>query len=99
MIGVVVGRITSVVVMMAVGVVSGVQRVHAVEITWRIATRRRRKDRMVSIIVEAIGRRTVINAWTRTDVDDHPRLVVITVPAETNRLEVFEDGEAVELVT
>ena len=36
--------------------------------------------------------------WTWTDVNDHPRLVVMAIPAEADRLEVFEHREAVQLI-
>lgn len=84
--------------MIPIGVVHRIQGVHPGEIAWRIATWRRRQDGIVSIIVETIGVRTGVVTDPRTDMDDHPRLVAITVPAEAKRLEVFESGEAVKLV-
>ena len=60
--------------------------------------RRRRHHRTIAVIVVAVGAGTVVVTNTRTDVDDHPRLVAIAIPAETHRLEVFESGEAVELI-
>lgn len=92
-------RIAAIGVVVEVGVVVRIQRTHVVEVSWRIATRRRRSDRIVPVIVEAvrIGAMVVAHAWT--DMDDHPGLVVVSVPAEAHRLEVFEGGEAEELVT
>ena len=97
-IGVVVGRVAAVVVMVTVGVVTRVERGHAVEVSRRIAARRRRQHGTVAVIVEAVVVRAVIVARTRADVDDHPGLVAVAVPVEAYRLEVFEDREAVELV-
>lgn len=94
----VVGRVTSVVVVVCVGVVHRVERVHAVEVARRIATWRRRQDRIVAVVVVAVRVRTVVVARARSHVDHHPRLVAITVPAEAHRLEVLEGGEAVEFI-
>jgi hypothetical protein len=95
---VVVGRIAAVAVVITVGVVVGVHRSHVVEVSRRIATRRRRQDGTVAVIVEAVGVRAVVVARTRTDVDDHPGLVAVAVPVEAHRLEVLKDREAVEFV-
>lgn len=35
----------------------------------------------------------------RADVNHHPWLIAIAIPAETHRLEILESGEAVQLVT
>ena len=91
-----VGRIAAVLVVVVVGVVVRIHRRSAFEVSRRIATRRRRSDRIVTVIVEAVGVRTIVVARTRRHTVDHPRLVVRTIPAEADRLEVFESGEAVE---
>ena len=93
----VVGRITAVGVVVMIGVVVRIQRMHVVEVSQRIATWRRRSDRIVTVVVEAVRIRAVVVARTRSDTEDHPRLVAIAVPAEAHRLEVLEGGEAVEL--
>ena len=93
----IVGRIATVVVMVVVGVVVRIQRLHVVEVTWRIATWRRRSDRIVAVVVEAVRVGAMVVARTRTDKDDHPRLVAVTVPAEADRSEVLEGREAIEL--
>ena len=93
-----VGRVTAVVVVVCVGVVHRIDRVHAVEVSRRIATWRRRKNRIVAVIVVAVWAWTVVVARTRSHVDHHPGLVVVTVPAEAQRLEVLEGGEAVQLI-
>ena len=59
---------------------------------------RRRHRRTVTVIVVAIGARTVVVAYTRGYRDDHPALSARTIPVEGDGLEVFEGGEAVELV-
>ena len=88
------GRITAVVVVVAVGVVS---RVH----------RRRRGARAVAgrghrraeaVIVEAVGAGAVVVVDARRRRDDYPALGARTIPVEADGLEVFEGGEAVELV-
>lgn len=94
-----VGRITSVVVVVCVGVVHRIERVHAIEVSRRIATWRWRKNRIVAVIVVAVIARTVVVTRTRTYVNHHPRLVVITVPAEADWLKVLECGEAEEFVS
>ena len=58
----------------------------------------RRSHRTIAIVVEAVFRRTAVELWTRTDLDNHPRLVAIAVPAETHWLKVFECGEAEEFI-
>lgn len=93
----VVGRITAVGVVVMIGVVVRIQRMHVVEVSWRIATWRRRSDRIVAVVVEAVRVGAVVVARTRSDVDDHPGLVAVTVPAEADRSEVFEGGEAEKL--
>lgn len=95
----IVGRITAIGVVVVIGVVMRIQRTHVVEVSWRIATRRRRSDRIVAVVVEAVWVGAMVVARTRTDADDHPTLVAITVPAEAHRLEVLEGGEAVQLAS
>ena len=96
---VMVGRIASVVVVVCVGVVHRIERVHAIEVSRRITTWRWRQDRIVAVVVVAVGVRAGVAAHTRTYVDHHPRLVAITVPAEAHWLEVLESSEAVQLIT
>ena len=84
------GRIASVVVMVAVGVVLRVHRTHLV--TWR------RHRRTETVVVVAVVTRTGVVARTRPDVDHHPALVARSFPVEGDGLEVLEGGEAVELV-
>ena len=74
------------IVVVVIGVVHRIQRMHAIVI-----------GQIVAVIVEAVRMRAVVETWSWTDADDHPGLVAIAVPAETYRLEVFEDGEAIEL--
>ena len=98
-VGVIVGRIATIVVMISVSVVMRIHWRHVVRtVRAPTARRRRRHHRTIAIVVVAVGAGTVVVVRTRSDVNDHPRLVVITVPAEAHRLEVFEGGEAVELV-
>ena len=59
---------------------------------------RRRHRRTITVVVEAIGARTVVVADARRYCDDHPALGARTIPVEGDGLEVFEGGEAVELV-
>ena len=87
------GRITAVVVVIAVGVV---MRIHRRRHARTVARRRHR--RTVTVIVVAIGARTVVVADTRRYCDDHPALGARPIPEEADGLEVFEGGEAVELV-
>lgn len=63
------------------------------------ARRRRWHHRTIAVIVVAVAAGTVVVLRTRTDVDHHPRLVAVAIPAEANWLEVFKSGEAVEIVT
>ncbi len=92
-----VGRIAAIVVVM-VGVVVRIQRRSAIEVSWRIATRRRRQDGIVTVIVEAVGIRTIVVTRTRRNAVDHPWLVTGTIPAEAHGLEIFKGSEAIELV-
>jgi hypothetical protein len=85
------GRITAVAVVIAVGVV---MRIHRGKGT----VARRRHRRTITVVVEAIGTRTVVVADTRRYCDDHPALGARPIPEEADGLEVFEGGEAVELV-
>ena len=99
-----VGRIATVAVVVVVGVVVGIHRRHVVRmsgtvIRTRTVTRRRRHHRTEAVVVEAELAGTGVVTHAGTDVDNHPRLIVIAVPAETHWLEVFESGEAVKLVT
>lgn len=98
MIGVIVGRIATVTVVIAVGVVVWIHRRHVVRVTWAMAWRWRHR-RTIAIVVEAEVARTAVVADARSHLDHHPRLVAIAVPAKTHWLEVFESGEAVEFVT
>ena len=91
-----VGGIATVLVVVVVGVVVRIHRRSAVEVSRRIATRRRRHDRIVTVIVEAVGVRAVVVARTRRYAVDHPRFSARSVPAKAHRLEVFKNGEAVE---
>ena len=58
----------------------------------------RRHRRTVAVIVEAVGAWTVVEGDARRRCDDHPALPARTVPVEADGFEVFEGGEAVELV-
>lgn len=87
---VVVGRIAAVVVVVAVGVVPRVQRARCVTSG--------RHGRTETVVVVAEGARTVVVAQARGYGDDHPGLGARPVPIEGDGLEVFEGGEAVELV-
>lgn len=93
-----VGRITAIGVVVMVGVVVRIQRRSAIEVSRRIATRRRRQDRIVTVIVEAVGVWTIVMARTWRYAVDYPRFSARTVPAEADRLEVFKGGEAIELI-
>ena len=86
------GRIAAVVVVIAVGVVL---RIHRRRHSRTVARRRHR--RAVTVIVEAVGARTVVEADARRYRDDHPAFGARTIPVEGDGLEVFEGGEAVEL--
>lgn len=94
----IVGRIATIVVVMGIGVVV---RIHD-NVMWTSGTptarRRRRQHRTITVIVVTVFTGTVIVTRTRSDVDDHPRLIAIAIPAEAYGLEVFESGEAIELV-
>ena len=87
------GRIAAVVVVIAVGVMMWIhRRRHSRTVA------RRRHRRAVTVIVEAVGARTVVEADARRYRDDHPAFGARTIPEEGDGLEVFEGGEAVELV-
>ena len=58
----------------------------------------RRHRRAVAVVVVAVGARAVIVADARRHRDDYPALSARTVPEEVDGFEVFEGGEAVELV-
>jgi hypothetical protein len=98
LVGVMVGRIAAVVVVIVIGVVVRIHRRHVVRV-WTMARRRWWHHRAIAVVVVAVVARTVIVTRARTDVDDHPRLVAIAMPAEAHWLEVLKRGEAVELVT
>ena len=89
------GRIAAVAVVVAVGVVL---RIHRGRRRHSRAVTGRRHRRAIAIVVVAVGTRTVVVADARRHRDDHPALIARTVPEEVDRLEVFEGGEAVELV-
>jgi hypothetical protein len=86
-----VGRIAAIVVVVMVGVVV---RIHGV----RSGSTRRRHRRTIAVVVVAVFTRTIVVTRARRHAVDHPRLVTRSVPAEAHWLEVFEGGEAVELV-
>ena len=94
---VIVGRIATVAVVIAIGVVVRIHRRHVVWVR-TIAWRRRWHHRTIAIIVVAVVAGTVIVTWTWADMDDHPRLVAIAVPAEADGLEVLEGGKAEQLI-
>ena len=89
------GRITAVAVVVAVGVV---MRIHRGRHAGTVSRRRRRHRRTIAVVVVAVGARTVVVADARRYGDDHPALAARSVPVEVDGLEVFEGGEAVELV-
>ena len=89
-----VGRIATVAVVIAIGVVLRIHRRQVV----RVMTAWRRHRRAEAVVVVAVSARTVVVARTRTNPDHHPRLVVVAIPAEAQGLEVLEGGEAEELV-
>ena len=93
-----VGRIAAVHVVVVIRVVVRIHRRSALEVSRRIATRRRRSDRIVTVIVEAVGVRAIVVTRTRRHAVDYPGLGARSVPAEANGLEVFEGGETVELI-
>ena len=95
MIRVVVGRVAATAVVISISVVVWIHRRHVVRMTWS----RRRHRRTIAVVIVAVLAWTVIVAWTRSDIDDHPRLVAIAVPAKTHWLKVLKHREAVELVT
>ena len=88
-VGVVVGRIAAMVVVITVGVVDRIRR------RQRSVGMCRVHHRVIAVVVVAIVTRTIVVMWTRADVDYHPRLVAVAIPAEADRLEVFEGGETV----
>lgn len=83
-------RITAVVVVIPVGVVHRIHRVQSVA-CWR-------HRRTISVVVVAVGARTVVVPRAGTDVDDHPALGARPFPVERDGLEVFEGSEAVQLL-
>jgi hypothetical protein len=97
-IGVIVGRIATVIVVIAVSVVVRIHRRHVVRVTWAMTWRWWHR-RTIAIVVEAEVARTVVVADAWSNLDHYPRLVAIAAPAEANRLEVLESGEAVEFTS
>ena len=78
----------------AVGVVLRIHRGrHSGAVAWR------RHWRAKTVVVVAVGARTVVVVDARRHRNDHPALVARTVPVEVQGLKVFEGGEAVKLVT
>ena len=94
--GVMVGRIAAIVVVIAIGVVVRIHRWQIMRVMAVVAARRWHR-RTEAVVVVAVVAGTVVVAQTRTDLDHHPRLVVVTIPAETQGLEVLESGEAEEI--
>lgn len=84
------GGIATVVVMVAVGVVLRVHR------TRLVAGRRHRRTE--SVVIVAVVARTVVVSRAGTYVNDHPAFVARSFPVEGDGFEVFEGGEAVQLV-
>ena len=84
----VVGRVATVLVMVAVGVVMRIHRGHGTV---------RRHRRAETVVVVAVGAGTAVVARTRRHIDHDVVVRARTVPPELERLEVFEGGEAVEL--
>lgn len=85
-------------VVVVVGVMVRIHRRSAIEVVRRIATRRRRQDRIVAVIVEAVGVRAIVVTRARRHAVDNPGLGVWPIPAETDRFKVFEGGEAEKLI-
>lgn len=91
-VGVVVGRIATVVVVITVCVVDRIRwRQRSVGMRWV-------HHRVIAVVEEAVVAGTIVVMRTGTDVDHHPRLIMVSVPAEANRFEVFEGGEAVKFI-
>ena len=61
-------------------------------------TRRRGHRRAEAVVVEAVAARARVVARHRRHCDDDPRIDARSIPAEADGLEVFEGGEAVELI-
>jgi hypothetical protein len=89
----VVGRIAAVVVMVVIGVVL---RIHRGRHSGAVTRRRHRGTE--AVVVVAVGAGAVVVANARRHRDDHPALGARPIPVEADGLEVFEGGEAVELV-
>ena len=90
-------RVAAVAVVVAVGVVVRVHRGRRRAVARAVAGRRHR--RAIAVIVEAVVAGAVVDCRARRHVDDHPALFARPVEVEADRLEIFEDGEAVEVVT
>ena len=88
------GRIAAVLVVIAVGVVLRVHRRRR-DIRTVIGRRHRRAE---SVVVEAVGAWTLVVGDARRYRDNHPAFGARTIPEEGEGLEVFEGGEAVELM-
>jgi hypothetical protein len=86
----VVGRIATVFVVIAVGVVMRIHRRH-------VTMSGRRHRRAETVVVVAVVARTVVVARTRRHVDYDVVVRARTVPPELQRFKVFEGGEAVEV--
>lgn len=84
------GRIASVVVVIAIGVVHRVHRM------WLVT--RRRCHWTETVVVVAIAARTMVVVRARSYVDDHPALSARTLPKEGDRFKIFKGGKAVQLV-
>ena len=87
----VVGRIATIVVVIAVGVVHRIHRARFVA--------RGRHRRTETIVVVAVAARTVVVGDARRHRNDHPVLGTRPVPVEVDGVEVLEGSEAVELIT
>lgn len=84
------GRIASVVVVIAVGVVHRVHRM------WLMT--RRRCHWTETVVVVAIAARTMVVVRAGPYVDDYPALSARSLPEEGDRFEIFEGGKAVQFI-
>ena len=93
-------RITAVVVVVVVGVVHRVhRRRRSVVVTMSVTVISVVVSaRTEAVIVVAVGARTRVVVYQRRHGDDNPAVGARPVPAEGDGLEVFEGGEAVELI-
>ena len=90
------GRITAVVVVVAVGVVLRVHRRRRGAMVMTVSGRRHRRTE--AVVVEAVGAGAVVVVDARRCRDDYPALGAWAVPVEVDGLEVFEGSEAVKLM-